>query len=84
MAANARACPVGKPGRPQIARASGDAAMVAAAAAIPPPRRPERELAAWGAAVAHLHGCGLPAAVPQFASRWLRRRGVRPDWEAAA
>jgi hypothetical protein len=42
------------------------------------------ELAAWGAAVQHLHAAGLPAAVPAFPAAWLRRRGVRPDWVAAA
>jgi hypothetical protein len=42
------------------------------------------ELAAWGAAEEHLHAAGLPAAVPPFPAAWLRRRGVRPDWVAAA
>ena len=42
------------------------------------------DLAAWGAAVAYLHAAGLPAAVPAFPAAWLRRRGVRPDWVAAA
>jgi uncharacterized protein (DUF849 family) len=42
------------------------------------------ELAAWGAAVVHLHALGLPAAVPEFPAAWLRRRGVRADWTAAA
>ena len=42
------------------------------------------ELAAWGAAVAHLHAAGLPAAVPAFPAAWLARRGVRADWVAAA
>jgi hypothetical protein len=42
------------------------------------------ELAVWGAAVAHLHACGLPAAVPEFAAVWLGRRGVRLDWRCAA
>jgi hypothetical protein len=42
------------------------------------------ELAAWGAAVEQLHAAGLPAAVPPFPAAWLRRRGVRPDWTAAA
>jgi hypothetical protein len=45
---------------------------------------PARELAAWAAAVEHLHAAGLPAAVPEFAAAWLRRRGVRADWKAAA
>ena len=27
---------------------------------------------------------GLPAAVPAFPAAWLRHRGVRPDWVAAA
>ncbi len=45
---------------------------------------PERELTAWALAVEHLHECGLPAAVPPFPAAWLRRRGIRPDWEAAA
>ena len=44
---------------------------------------PERELAAWAAAVAHLHALGLPAAVPEFPFAWLRRRGIRPDWVAS-
>ena len=48
------------------------------------PRRPERELAAWAATVTHLHALGLPAPVPEFAAAWLRRRGIRPDWTAAA
>jgi hypothetical protein len=42
------------------------------------------ELAAWGAAVVHLHAAGLPAAVPAFPAAWLRRRGVRADWVTAA
>jgi hypothetical protein len=45
------------------------------------------ELAAWGAAVTHLHRAGLPAAVPEFAARWLARRGVRgvrADWVSTA
>jgi hypothetical protein len=42
------------------------------------------ELAAWGAAVEHLHAAGLPAAVPEFPAAWLRRRGVAADWVAAA
>jgi hypothetical protein len=42
------------------------------------------ELAAWGAAVAHLHQAGLPAAVPPFPAAWLARRGVKADWVAAA
>ena len=42
------------------------------------------ELAAWGAAVRHLHAAGLPAAVPEFPAAWLRRRGVRADWVSAA
>lgn len=46
--------------------------------------RPGRELAAWGDAVEHLHAAGLPAAVPEFAAAWLRRRGIRADWETAA
>lgn len=28
----------------------------------------------------HLHAARLPAAVPPFAYRWLRRRGIRADW----
>lgn len=39
-----------------------------------------RELAAWAAAVQHLHRLGLPAAVPEFAAAWMRRRGIRADW----
>ena len=42
------------------------------------------ELAAWAAAVVHLHAAGLPAAVPAFPAAWLRRRGIRPDRTAAA
>jgi hypothetical protein len=42
------------------------------------------ELRAWGAAVAHLHAAGLPAAVPSFPAAWLARRGVHPDWVTAA
>lgn len=45
---------------------------------------PAAELEAWHAAVEHLHELGLPAAVPPFPAAWLRRRGVQPDWEAAA
>ncbi len=45
---------------------------------------PERELAAWAAAVEHLHSRGLPAAVPEFPAAWLRRRGIRPDWTIAS
>jgi hypothetical protein len=45
---------------------------------------PAGELAAWGAAVEHLHAAGLPAAVPELAAAWLRRRGVRADWTVAA
>jgi hypothetical protein len=43
-----------------------------------------RDLLAWGAAVAHLHALGLPAAVPEFPAAWLARRGVRADWTVAA
>ena len=50
--------------------------------ARPRPHRPEVELTAWAAAVAHLHALGLPAAVPEFPFAWLRRRGVHPDWVA--
>jgi hypothetical protein len=60
-------------------------------AQVPPPREaehrrsaPERDLLAWKAAVEHLHAAGLPAAVPEFPAAWLRRCGIRPDWEAAA
>jgi hypothetical protein len=42
------------------------------------------ELAAWGAAVLHLHSLGLPAAVPAFPAAWLARRGIRADWVTAA
>lgn len=42
------------------------------------------QLEGWLAAVEHLHAHGLPAAVPEFAAAWLRRRGIRPDWETAA
>lgn len=40
-----------------------------------------RELEAWATTVEHLHGLGLPAAVPPFAAAWLRRhRSIRADW----
>jgi hypothetical protein len=45
---------------------------------------PHRELTAWGEAVIHLHGLGLPAAVPELPAVWLRRRGVYADWMTAA
>jgi hypothetical protein len=45
---------------------------------------PRSDLLAWGAAVAHLHGLGLPAPVPEFPAAWLRRQGVRADWTVAA
>lgn len=45
---------------------------------------PARELRAWLAAVEHLHSRGLPAAVPEFAGAWLRRRGITVDWTTAA
>lgn len=83
-AENARACPATTPDRPHIAQASDDKSTIQAVADFAPQRRPERELAAWGAAVTHLHGRGLPAPVPGFAAAWLRRRGIRPDWETAA
>jgi hypothetical protein len=41
---------------------------------------PDLELEAWASAVDHLHALGLPAAVPEFAAAWLRRRGIHPDW----
>jgi len=52
-------------------------------------RRPytAAELAAWGAAVAHLHRAGLPAAVPPLPAAWLRHHGTRAsraDWVSAA
>lgn len=43
-------------------------------------RQRRRELAAWIAAIEHLHARGLPAAVPA----WLGRRGVLADWYYAA
>ncbi len=67
----------------EIAHGIGDRASISQ----PRARRsanPSRELAAWKLAVEHLHAAGLPAAVPQFPAAWLRRRGVRPDWETAA
>jgi hypothetical protein len=45
---------------------------------------PSRDLLAWQSTVEHLHAAGLPAPAPEFAAAWLRRRGVRPDWETAA
>lgn len=45
---------------------------------------PARELAAWAAAVRHLHALGLPAAAPEFAVAWLARRGIRADWATPA
>lgn len=47
---------------------------------VPSRVRAGRELAAWEDAVLHLHAARLPAAVPPFAYRWLRRRGIRADW----
>ncbi len=35
---------------------------------------------AWRLAVEHLHGQGLPAAVPELVGARLRRQGVRADW----
>ena len=53
---------------------------------VPPPRSADAaaSLRAWYATVEHLHSRGLPAAVPPFPAAWLRRRGIRPDWETAA
>jgi hypothetical protein len=52
---------------------------------VPGVTDPERELAAWRETVLHLHALGLPAGgVPAFAAAWLRRQGIRPDWEKAA
>lgn len=45
---------------------------------------PAAELRAWRRTVEHLHALGLPAPVPEFAAAWLRRQGIRPDWETAA
>jgi hypothetical protein len=42
------------------------------------------EMAAWAAAVTHLHRSGLPAAVPELPAAWLRRRGIHADWTVAA
>lgn len=60
-------------------------------AETPPPRgvasqsvHAAHDLAAWAAAVAHLHRLGLPAAAPPFPAAWLRRRGVVVDWVSAA
>jgi hypothetical protein len=53
-------------------------------ASVRPGTAAAAELAAWAAAVIHLHRAGLPAAVPEFPAAWLRRRGARPDWVAAA
>ena len=70
----------------EVSHGGEDDSIVDHAADIPLPRRPDpaRDLRAWGAAVEHLHRRGLPAAVPPLAAAWLRRRGTRPDWEAAA
>lgn len=53
-------------------------------ATVPSATDAGRELAAWGAAVAHLHRLGLPAAAPSFPCRWLARRGIIADWATAA
>ena len=68
------------PGHPT---ASATAKRPNAVPTVTPASDAARELAAWGAAVAHLHVAGLPAAVPAFPAAWLAHRGVRPDWVAA-
>jgi hypothetical protein len=46
---------------------------------------PAGDLRAWRMTVLHLHALGLPAGgVPKFAAAWLRRQGIRADWETAA
>lgn len=45
---------------------------------------PARELQAWRETVLYLHSLGLPAPATEFTSAWLRRRGIRADWETAA
>ena len=65
---------------PPPARAARDAKAPATALDV---SRVAVELAAWGAAVQHLHAAGLPAAVPAFPAAWLRRHGVAADWVAA-
>jgi hypothetical protein len=71
--------PAVTPGRPDAAPSqNADSRTIA--------RNPDSrgDLRAWGAAVAHLHGLGLPAAVPEFPAAWLARRGLRADWTVAA
>jgi len=65
---------------------------IAAAATAKQDDRPSRpiltdpavQLQAWQRTVEHLHALGLPAPAPEFVSAWLRRQGIRPDWETAA
>jgi hypothetical protein len=72
---------VATPGHPT---ASATAKRPNAAPTVTPASDAARDLAVWGAAVAHPHACGLPAAVPEFAAVWPGRRGVRLDWRCAA
>jgi hypothetical protein len=69
---------------PRAASRKADARGNGTRANVPPAAGAARELAAWGAAVVHLHAAGLPAAVPEFPAAWLGRRGVRADWVSAA
>jgi hypothetical protein len=39
-----------------------------------------RQRRAWEQAVLWLHGRGLPAAVPEDLTEWLRRRGAGAEW----
>jgi hypothetical protein len=45
---------------------------------------PHTYLEAWLAAVERLHAAGLPVPALEFGAAWLRRRGVRTDWQYAA
>jgi hypothetical protein len=68
----------------EIAATATDRVSVQRGADIRRAPDPARELEAWLQAVEHLHALNLPAPVPEFPAAWLRRRGVYPDWTAAA
>jgi hypothetical protein len=78
--------PPEKPGGPpgEAARDIKAPAKVLDAAIVEADADAAGELAAWAAAVVHLHRLGLPAACPPFPAAWLARRGISADWTAAA
>src|SRR5258707_2430500 len=55
----------------KAAPASISPAKALDASNLQPGRDAAGELQAWAAAVVHLHGLGLPAAVPPFPAAWL-------------